>query len=141
MATKSALITAINGYITAIVTIANHRLSMLSIVNEIFQTTTTQTLATGSNVFWYNLRYKKVGNIVYIDGTIQSKYFTTQNSVVLVTIPNSVYYAKTGQDTVVRCNSDMGDCTITFSTSSINLTSPISPNQIVYINAHYQTND
>jgi len=141
MATKSALITAVNGYLTAVITYLTHRSSMLEIINAIFQTTTNQTLATGSNVFWYNLRYKKIGNIIYIDGTIQSKYSTTQNSVTLVTIPDSLFYAKTGQTTTVRCNSDMGDCTILFSTSTISLVSPIAANQIVYVNAHYQTND
>ena len=36
MATKAALITAINGFITSIVNITKHRNSMLQLVNEFF---------------------------------------------------------------------------------------------------------
>jgi hypothetical protein len=141
MATKAGLISAINGFITSVVNITKHRNSMLELVNELFQTTTIQTLTTGSDVYWHNLRYKKIGNIVYIDGTITNKYLTTQNASLLVTIPNSQYFAKTGEDTIVRCNSNFGDVTISFATSSISSVSPVSPNAIIYINSHYQTND
>jgi hypothetical protein len=74
MATKSGLIASVNGFITAVITQLKLRNGFLDIINELFQTTTTQTITTGTNVFWCNLRYKKVGNIVYIDGSITSKY-------------------------------------------------------------------
>jgi hypothetical protein len=147
MATKSALISAINGFITSVVNITKHRNSMLEIVNEIFQTTTTQTITTGTNVFWCNLRYKKVGNIVYIDGSITSKYTQAVEDLVLITIPNSLFYAKTGQDTISvsaftsQSSITQGTKILSFATSSIYLIGSISPNQTIYINSHYQTND
>lgn len=145
MATKSALISAVNGFITAIQSIANHRLSMLQLINELFQTTTTQTLITGTNVFHYDLRYKKVGNIIYIDGWIKNKFATLKSATILVTIPNSVYYAKTGQETTVFATAtDVGfgsKIQLSMATSSIYLVGGLASEQRIYINAHYQTND
>jgi hypothetical protein len=141
MATKSALITSINTFITAVINPTKHRNSMLDLVNELFQTTTTQVINTGLNIFYCNLRYKKIGNIIYIDGTIQSAYSTVQSGVVLVTIPNAIFYSKTGQDTVVVCQTNGDSCLVSFATNSIALLSPLTPYQTIYINAHYQTND
>lgn len=143
MATKSNLISAINAQITAVVDIPNHRQSMLEVVNALFQTTTTQNLTSGSNVFWHNLNYKKQGNIVHIDGFIINKYSVAKSGVVIITIPNSELYAKTGQDTIVFGFTDATGTPVqlSFATSSIYLLGNLSPNQRIYINAHYQTND
>lgn len=147
MATKSGLIASVNGFITAVITQLKLRNGFLDIINELFQTTTTQTITTGTNVFWCNLRYKKIGNIVYIDGSITSKYTQAVEDLVLITIPNSLFYAKTGQDTVtsaiITSPSSIGTNLglLSFATSSIYLIGSISPNQSIYINAHYQTND
>jgi len=147
MATKSGLIASVNGFITAVITQLKLRNGFLDIINELFQTTTTQTITTGTNVFWCNLRYKKVGNIVYIDGSITSKYTQAVEDLVLITIPNSLFYAKTGQDTISvsaftsQSSITQGTKILSFATSSIYLIGSISPNQTIYINSHYQTND
>lgn len=143
MATKSSLSSSINTQITSIITQAKHRLSMALVVDEIFQTTTTQNLISGSNVFWHNLNYKKQGNIVHIDGFIINKYSVAKSGVVIITIPNSELYAKTGQDTIVFGFTDATGTPVqlSFATSSIYLLGNLAPNQRIYINAHYQTND
>ena len=133
---KSTLISTINGFITAIITQLKVRNSLLELINTLFQTTTTQTLTTGSNVFWYNLRYKKIGNIVYIDGYITNKYSVIKSATNLLTIPNALYYAKTGQDTFVNQKP-----LISASSTTLYLIDAIAPNETIYINAHYQTND
>lgn len=144
MATKSGLITAINNFITATVNITKHRNSMLELVNEIFQTTSTQTGTVGALgiALQYTVRYKKVGNIVYIDGEIKNTSAIYYNNIALLVIPNTLFYAKTGQPTKVRCFTDtVTDASIEFFLSNINLASPLAPNQTIFINAHYQTND
>jgi hypothetical protein len=144
MATKSTLISNINGFITSVVNITKHRNSMLELVNELFQTTTTQSGTTGvlSLDLEHNLRYKKIGNIVYIDGTIKNTSSFVYSNIILLTIPNSQYYPKTDQITQLICNSSSGNSVgIEFALSSINLTSPLVPNQTIIINGHYQTND
>jgi hypothetical protein len=147
MATKSGLIASVNGYITAVITQLKLRNGFLDIINELFQTTTTQTLTTGSEVFWYDLRYKKIGNIIFIDGYITSKYTYALESENLVTIPNSLFFAKTGQTTysiaIVTSSSSIAQSfvNIAFITDKIYLSGSISPNQTIRINSHYQTND
>ncbi len=144
---KTALISAINTFITAVVSVTKVRNAYLELVNTLFQTTTTQTITTGTNVFWCNLRYKKVGNIVYIDGSITSKYTQAVEDLVLITIPNSLFYAKTGQDTVTSAimtnpsSIATNLALLSFATSSIYLIGSIAQNQTIYINSHYQTND
>jgi len=143
MANKSTLISNINGFITAIITQSKVRNAYLELVNSLFQTTTVQTLTTGSDVFWYNLRYKKIGNIVYIDGSITNKYTISKSGVVVVTIPDSLFYAKTGQDTIaIGVTESTGtNVLVSFATSSIYLIGTIGAGQRIYINQHYQTND
>jgi hypothetical protein len=91
MATKSALIIAINGFITSVVNITKHRNSMLELVNELFPTTTTYTLSTGTNCFHYSLYFKKVGNTVYVEGTAQSKFPYSVESPTIFTIPDAIF--------------------------------------------------
>lgn len=141
MATKSALTTAINGYITAVINIANHRLSMLELINSLFQTTVIDSDITGINKFTKDLRYKKIGNIVYIDGWIRNNYTTSQADLNIAVIPNSLFYAKTGQNTDVIQFSTSNPYKLTFITDSIYLTHSIPPFEKIFINAHYQTND
>lgn len=142
MSTKSGLISAINGFITAIITQAKHRNSMLELVNELFQTTTRITRTSGVGGYYYDLRFKKIGNIVFIDGFIKNNTGVFANNVSMITIPDSVYYAKTGQDTLLRCTNDIfTNILISFATSSIAVLSPLAPDVTITINAHYQTND
>lgn len=143
MATKSGLTTAIATAISIVITRAKILLGLNELINELWQTTTTDTLTTGSNVFWRNLHFKKVGNIVYVDGYITNKYAVAKSSLSIVTIPNSVYNAKTGQDTLSFGMTDYNGTPvmISFSGTTIYLIGSLAPNQKIWINAHYQTND
>jgi hypothetical protein len=142
MATKSGLIASVNGFITSVITQLKLRNGFLDIINELFQTTTIQTRTSGSDGFYYILRYKKIGNIVFIDGWIKNNTGTFVNAVPMVTIPDSLFYAKTGQDTTVRFLTDIVTAAhVSFATSSIAILSPLAPNVTISINAHYQTND
>jgi hypothetical protein len=142
MATKSGLIASINGFITAIITQVKLRNAFLDIINSLFQTTTLQEFTSGSNNWQYRLYYKKVGNIVYVNGFILNTFGIAKSATTMVTIPNSELYSKTDQDTVASVPLNTGTCVvISFSQSSIYLIGSIPSNQRIYINAHYQTND
>jgi hypothetical protein len=75
MATKSSLISAINGFLTAIVTITKHRDSMLEVVNELYPTkvddnSTDETYTTQTNAnITYAIEIVKQGRNVRVDGT------------------------------------------------------------------------
>ena len=143
MATKAGLISAINTFITSVVNITKHRNSMLELVNELFQTRTVQNLNPGIGFLNYQLFYKKVGNIVYLSGEISNlTLFTTMG--VTITIPNSQLYAKTGDNVYISCVKQNGDA-FTFylngSTLQTVFPSGLAPNETLFINFHYQTND
>lgn len=141
--TKAGLITAINTQITAVITQAKHRLSMLEIVNELFQTTTTQIINTGVNNFHCNLRYKKIGNIVFLDGFITSKYAQTVDPGYLIEIPNSLFYGTTTGVYLLSGikQSPTSVCSLYIQQGGIYLIGSITPEQTIFINGHYQVND
>lgn len=140
--TKSSMIAAINGFITSIVSVIKHRNSMLELVNEFYQVPYSNEV-TGTGVIANNILFKKQGNIVYINGFFQNKKATIQQNTTVVTILDSKYYAKSGQDTMFFGVSDITGNRIIVSASNntLYLFGPISPNERVYVNSHYQTND
>lgn len=75
MATKSALIASINGFITAIITQAKLRSGFLDVVNELYpskvldnSTDETYTTQTNANIT-YNIQIVKQGRTIRVDGT------------------------------------------------------------------------
>jgi hypothetical protein len=75
MATKSALIASINGFITAIITQAKLRSGFLDVVNELYpskvldnSTDETYTTQTNANIT-YSIQILKQGRNIRIDGT------------------------------------------------------------------------
>ena len=88
MATKANLISAVNGYLTALITYLTHRSSMLEVINELYpskvsdsNTTETYTTKNGS-VITYNISFVKQGRSVRINGTYT-------NPSVSVTLPTN----------------------------------------------------
>jgi hypothetical protein len=78
MATKSNLITAVNSFITAVVNIVNHRLSMLEVINELYPTkvtdndvTETFTTQVNANII-YSIQIVKQGRNVRINGSYRN---------------------------------------------------------------------
>lgn len=143
MATKASLTSAVNGFITAVVNIANHRLSMLQLINELFQTTHSMSNVSAPNQFTYNLKFKKIGNVIWVDGTVKNEYTSPMGNISLLTINDSRFFAKTGQDTkgtIVGENS-LSNGLINFTTDKIFLPGNIGPGNTVRVNNHYQTND
>ena len=92
MATKTNLISAINAQITAIITQAKHRLSMLEIVNEIFPSSDTYIVTSGS--YQYTLTFTKSGNKCTVSGNIANSTNSIVGGVKLLDIPNSIYFPK-----------------------------------------------
>lgn len=142
MATKADLITSINTQITSVINVVKHRLSMLPIINELFQTTATYTLSSGTDVFTYKLRFKKIGNIVFLDGYITNKYTVPKSAQNIYSIPNSLYYGKTSEDTVCVVPTANGTyANVSISGNVIYLIGTLGINETLRFNIHYQTND
>ena len=141
--TKSALSTAISDALDIVITKAKVLTSLGNIVNELFQTTLIDSDLAGTNKFHKYLRYKKIGNIVFIDGFYINKYSTSQSIIPLSTIPNSLYYAKTGSanQTGYFGIAYSGAKEIIVAGNEIQLLGSLGVNEKLFINMHYQTND
>lgn len=141
MATKAGLIAAVNGFITSVVNITKHRNSMLEIINELFATTTNYTVSTGIDCFHYSLNFKKIGNVVYVDGYAKSQYTYTIYDPTFFVVPNGIYSPK--RTATTTGNSDI------FSTQLIVLDvsgimfvrGAFYPEVVTYINFNYTVND
>lgn len=96
MATKTNLITAINTQITAIITQAKHRLSMLELVNEIYPTAVRETQSTTNTIttknttpaLAYDINIAKTGRKVTINGSITN----TTDAIIASVAPDANYF-------------------------------------------------
>ena len=97
MANKATIISNINSFITAIITVAKHRLSMLEVVNEIYQEPLIDTPLTTNVVtkipdgFSYYVVFKKTGNTVVFTGRFFNLTGSAVSNVNLMTITNTEF--------------------------------------------------
>lgn len=97
MATKSNLITAVNGFLTSLVNITKHRNSMLEIINNIYPTVVYDTQATTTiftkvdNDFLYDIKTAKVGGLVNICGSFTNDTESAISNQSIATITNTEY--------------------------------------------------
>jgi len=76
MATKTALLATINGFITALINVTKHRSSMSAVVDEMYSNsvydnnaTETYTTKSGTDID-YRINIKKSGNVAHLKGQI-----------------------------------------------------------------------
>jgi hypothetical protein len=132
---KTTLISTINGFITAVVSVAKVRNAYLEIINALFPTKLNQTISTGDIIC--NLDYKKCGNEARVSGSITNNTSSLIGDG-LIEIPNSIYYAKTGTQTRSQLNNGI---TLQISDTDINLFGVLGANETIFINESYQIND
>jgi hypothetical protein len=132
---KTTLISTINGFITAVVSVAKVRNAYLEIINALFPTKLNQTISTGA--ITCNLDYKKCGNEARVSGSITNNTSSLIGDG-LIEIPNSIYYAKTGTQTRSQLNNGI---TLQISDTDINLFGVLGANETIFINESYQIND
>ena len=83
MATKSQVIASVNGYLTEVVEIDNHRASMLDLINQLYPTAVTDTHLTQTyttkegTLINYSLKLIKHGNAIHISGSVTNTTNTT----------------------------------------------------------------
>lgn len=146
MATKSTLITNINNYISAVVTVVKHRLSMLELVNEIFPTSVD--ISTSSSSMFSELQFTKSGNKCLVTGSISSSSSSMIGNQKIFDISNSLFYPKVTQpiigieattlQPVLIFVNDFSDAS---NPNSFFLSSNIGAGSEIIINATYIVND
>jgi hypothetical protein len=152
MATKASFITTVNGFLTAIITVLKHRNSMLEVINELWKTSLNDTQSS-TNVITktfasatYNLDFNKVGNKVYVSGTVNVfGVITFTTSDIYATFTNSELAPKTGKIFYIN-GSELGGTKVfalsfNGTTGEIKSTKSLNPISNYTINGWYQTND
>lgn len=107
------------------------------IKNEMFPSIHNMLLGSTGNNLYYNLRFTKIGSLVYISGFIVNDTPNILFSQTLLTIDNSLYFAKTNRDANFMIENIV--FTITGNTIYLNNMMPIGYS--AFINHVYQTND
>lgn len=143
--TKASLISTINGFITAIVSVTKVRNAYLELINIFFSTTIVKSNTSAPNQFTYNLKFNKKGNMVHCSGFIKNDYAIIKGNEIIFTQTDSELYCKTGQDTTAYGMNATAlsnqSVMINFNNANIYLNGAFQVGAIIYINASYQTND
>ena len=147
MATKGNLITAINTQLTAIITQAKVRTASALIVAELYPAQYKETYESSTTEleiteqlevgFYYVIKFKKVGNTVFVDGNTNNKTLAIFNGNFLQ-IVNSEFLPKTG-DTFTAVTDLQGRITLT-DDGIMSITST-GEDAKEYFNFTYTTND
>lgn len=146
MATKSNLISSINSFLTATVTILKHRNSMNEIVNELFPISNNYVQESGN--IQYNLTFTKSGNKCLLTGSIKNASSSIIGNAKLLDIPNSIYYPKVSQNLTCVGYTSLSNGKLLVTDASF----PVFPNSIftgtnigvgsqIIINQSYIVND
>jgi len=154
MATKANLISAINGFLTAIITQAKVRSSASATVDEIYNTTYTENYyplsTTTTNITTtislqkrYRILFNKSGNRVNCSGLIQNFGESALSNTTWLTISNTEFQAKTfaiDQIFIARANSGES-ARISLTAGTFYVLDSIVAGKQYYFNFNYITND
>jgi hypothetical protein len=144
MAKKADLITAINNFITAIITPTKHRSSMLEVVNQLYPTQITDQNGTsnimvgGHASIFYVFRVTKQGSVVHLNGFFFSSSQTALGTVTLATITNTEYRPNGFYSTPMASTNSTGIIMIA-PDGVISNTTPLAFNETYTFNLSYTT--
>lgn len=150
--TKANLITSINGYLTAIVTIAKHRLSMLDLTNTIYPSIITETytnlVTTNTNTtpigttHYYNTFWIKQGRKVSVFGTITNKTGASTSNESYITINTGEFTPQTDiNEFVAHSTSDNRNIRCRITGNVIQVRSALSNNETISFQFSYNAKD
>ena len=153
MATKANLISAVNGFITALVNITKQRKSMLKVINELYGSNQLNDTQSTTNVVTrvfadtsYSFTFTKTGRTVFVNGSIVNSFAVIPNNRVLANITNSEFAPQSGQQFRIVGFSESTDSNVPFVFENLNNEPRIRNFKQVpladryYINGFYLTN-
>ena len=144
MAIKSNIISTINGFITAIVTVTKVRSSFDTIVDNIYPTPISDTQSTTNVVtkistnFAYNLQFTKTGRNIHVYGSITNISGSILSSVEeILEVTNSEFEPYTVYTFI--CSNSSGNVMLSFNSDALTLVSSIGVGETIIINQTYQS--
>ena len=145
MAIKSNIISTINGFITAIVTVSKVRSSFDTIVDNIYPTPISDTEATtnvvtkiGTN-FTYNLQFTKTGRNIHVCGSITNVSGSILGGSVeeILEVTHTEFEPYTTYSFI--CSNSNGNVELSFNSNALALVSSIGVGETIIINQTYQS--
>lgn len=144
MATKTNITSAINGFITAIVTVTKVRSAFDTLLNNVYPTPISDTQLTTNVVtkigtkFTYNLQFSKVGRNIHICGNIKNVSGSVLNSVEdILEVTNAEFEPYTNYN-FIGSNIN-GNVFLSFSSDALTLVSSMGAGETIVINQTYQS--
>ena len=144
MATKTSITSAINGFITAIVTVTKVRSAFDTLLNNVYPTPISDTQLTTNIVtnigtqFTYDLQFSKVGRNIHIYGSITNISGSILSSVEdILKITNSEFEPYTNY-TLMGSKSN-GNVDLSFNSDALTLVSSMGVGETIIINQTYQS--
>ncbi len=144
MATKTSITSAINGFITAIVTVTKVRSAFDTLLNNVYPTPISDTQLTTNvvtkigNNFAYNLQFTKTGRNIHICGSITNISGSILNSVEdILEVTNPEFEPYTNY-TLIGSNSN-GNIELSFNSNALTLTTSMGVGERIIINQTYQS--
>lgn len=146
MATKTSITSAINGFITAIVTVTKVRSAFDTLLNNVYPTPISDTQLTTNIVtkigtkFTYNLQFSKVGRNIHIYGSITNISGSILSSVEdILKITNSEFEPYTNYTLIGSNSNGNGNVFLSFNSDALTLVSSIGVGETIIINQTYQS--
>ena len=144
MATKTSITSAINGFITAIVTVTKVRSAFDTLLNNVYPTPISDTQLTTNVVtkigtkFTYNLQFSKVGRNIHIYGNIKNVSGSILSSVEeILEVTNAEFEPYTNY-TLIGSNPN-GNVQLSFNSDALALSSSMGVGETIIINQTYQS--
>ena len=143
MATKTNITSAINGFITAIVTVTKVRSAFDTLLNNVYPTPISDTQLTTNVVtkigtkFTYNLQFSKVGRNIHIYGSITNVSGSILGSLEeILEVTNAEFEPYTSYY-IIGSNTN-GNVSLSFSSQALTLVGSMGAGETIIINQTYQ---
>jgi hypothetical protein len=140
MSTKTSLLSNINGFLSATITVLKHRNSMSAVVDEIYPTVLTDTHLGTTNVitkagdnYAYSFRFSKQGRNISVSGSISNDSGSILSSGLVATITNTDFTASPSAN--VMCIAENGSILrLQFGGTNVNIFGVMPTNKTYYFN-------
>ena len=144
MATKTSIASAINGFITAIVTVTKVRSAFDTLLNNLYPTPISDTQLTTNVVtkigtkFTYNLQFSKVGRNIHIYGSITNVSGSILGSLEEILEVTNAEFEPYTTYSLIGSNPN-GNVVLSFNSDALMLVSSIGVGETIFINQTYQS--
>lgn len=143
MATKTSITSTINGFITAIVTVAKVRNAFDTLLNNVYPTPisdtelTTNVVTKISTNFIYDLQFSKVGRNIHIYGSITNVSGSILDEIEDILEVTSTEFEPYTTYNLIGFNLN-GNVQLSFNSEALKLVSSIGVGETIIINQTYQ---